>query len=167
MFWRTDQVDLTEFNQKWRVGTSVGTHSANLHIYATNQSLSIDLWRRRRDSNPRDPSGPTPLAGERLRPLGHVSTDAYSQVNIGVTRQKPPVLKFSYLGKNTLKMALSGTEWHWVWETFGQFPLQGKRLELRQDNFAMAIAKREDQRSKSVSVNARSNRSPFCKEVWS
>ena len=30
-------------------------------------------WRRRRDSNPRDPSGPTPLAGERLRPLGHVS----------------------------------------------------------------------------------------------
>ena len=30
-------------------------------------------WRRRWDSNPRDPSGPTPLAGERLRPLGHVS----------------------------------------------------------------------------------------------
>ena len=35
------------------------------------------LWRRRRDSNPRDPSGPTPLAGERLRPLGHVSADPY------------------------------------------------------------------------------------------
>lgn len=34
-------------------------------------------WRRRRDSNPRDPSGPTPLAGERLRPLGHVSADPY------------------------------------------------------------------------------------------
>ena len=33
------------------------------------------MWRRRRDSNPRDPSGPTPLAGERLRPLGHVSAD--------------------------------------------------------------------------------------------
>ena len=30
-------------------------------------------WRRRRDSNPRDDSSPTPLAGERLRPLGHIS----------------------------------------------------------------------------------------------
>lgn len=39
------------------------------------------VWRRRRDSNPRDPSGPTPLAGERLRPLGHVSVDAYIQEN--------------------------------------------------------------------------------------
>ena len=36
-------------------------------------------WRRRRDSNPRDPSGPTPLAGERLRPLGHVSADRYTR----------------------------------------------------------------------------------------
>ena len=35
----------------------------------------LGFWRRRRDSNPRDPSGPTPLAGERLRPLGHVSAD--------------------------------------------------------------------------------------------
>ena len=34
-------------------------------------------WRRRRDSNPRDGFPPTPLAGERLRPLGHVSTDPY------------------------------------------------------------------------------------------
>ena len=30
-------------------------------------------WRRRRDSNPRDGFPSTPLAGERLRPLGHVS----------------------------------------------------------------------------------------------
>ena len=36
------------------------------------------MWRRRRDSNPRDDSSPTPLAGERLRPLGHVSADAYT-----------------------------------------------------------------------------------------
>ena len=36
------------------------------------------MWRRRRDSNPRDDSSPTPLAGERLRPLGHVSVDAYT-----------------------------------------------------------------------------------------
>ena len=32
-----------------------------------------DRWRRRRDSNPRDGFPPTPLAGERLQPLGHVS----------------------------------------------------------------------------------------------
>jgi hypothetical protein len=31
------------------------------------------LWRRRRDSNPRDPFGSAPLAGACLRPLGHVS----------------------------------------------------------------------------------------------
>ena len=35
-------------------------------------------WRRRRDSNPRDDSSPTPLAGERLRPLGHVSADRFN-----------------------------------------------------------------------------------------
>ena len=35
-------------------------------------------WRKRRDSNPRDGSPPTPLAGERLRPLGHVSTDRFT-----------------------------------------------------------------------------------------
>ncbi len=34
-------------------------------------------WRKRRDSNPRDGFPPTPLAGERLRPLGHVSADPY------------------------------------------------------------------------------------------
>jgi hypothetical protein len=33
------------------------------------------LWRRRWDSNPRDGFPSTPLAGERLRPLGHVSAD--------------------------------------------------------------------------------------------
>ena len=32
-------------------------------------------WRRGRDSNPRYPSGYTPLAGERLRPLGHLSVE--------------------------------------------------------------------------------------------
>src|SRR5690606_4613692 len=35
-------------------------------------------WRRGRDSNPRDGSPPTPLAGARLRPLGHLSADALS-----------------------------------------------------------------------------------------
>ncbi len=42
----------------------------------------------------------TPLAGERLRPLGHVSTDAYSQVNMGDTRRKFPFLKFSAWEEN-------------------------------------------------------------------
>ena len=33
------------------------------------------IWQRRWDSNPRDPFRPIPLAGGRLRPLGHVSAD--------------------------------------------------------------------------------------------
>jgi hypothetical protein len=37
-------------------------------------------WRRRRDSNPRDSFPPTPLAGERLRPLGHVSADRFIEM---------------------------------------------------------------------------------------
>ena len=52
------------------------THSRRLNF--------MKLWRRRRDSNPRDDSSPTPLAGERLRPLGHVSTDAYMHNDRGV-----------------------------------------------------------------------------------
>ena len=35
-------------------------------------------WRRRWDSNPRYPSGYTPLAGERLRPLGHLSARGFT-----------------------------------------------------------------------------------------
>ena len=37
------------------------------------QGLRWHKWRRRWDSNPRDGCPSTPLAGERLRPLGHVS----------------------------------------------------------------------------------------------
>ena len=33
-------------------------------------------WRRGWDSNPRWGSAHTPLAGERLKPLGHLSVDA-------------------------------------------------------------------------------------------
>ena len=40
--------------------------------------IKIDKWRKRRDSNPRDGSPPTPLAGERLRPLGHVSANWFN-----------------------------------------------------------------------------------------
>ena len=35
--------------------------------------MNASKWRRRRDSNPRTSHPVTPLAGERLRPLGHVS----------------------------------------------------------------------------------------------
>ncbi len=34
-------------------------------------------WRRGRDSNPRDSYPPTPLAGARLQPLGHLSADLF------------------------------------------------------------------------------------------
>ncbi len=36
----------------------------------------LGQWRRRRDSNPRYRFRYTPLAGERLRPLGHLSVSA-------------------------------------------------------------------------------------------
>jgi hypothetical protein len=39
------------------------------------------MWRRRRDSNPRTSHPVTPLAGERLRPLGHVSADPRNDKN--------------------------------------------------------------------------------------
>ena len=47
-------------------------------------------WRRRRDSNPRDSSPSTPLAGERLRPLGHVSAHG-STGAVNVRQARIPV----------------------------------------------------------------------------
>ncbi len=49
---------------------------------------SMKGWRRRRDSNPRDGFPPTPLAGERLRPLGHVSADPSISARALRTRAK-------------------------------------------------------------------------------
>ena len=52
-------------------------------------------WRSGRDSNPRDDSSPTPLAGARLRPLGHRSAavvkgkEACNQDAIFVDLPKP------------------------------------------------------------------------------
>jgi len=34
------------------------------------------------------------------------------------------------LRRNSRKLAPKGTEWHWVWETFGQLPLRNKRLGI-------------------------------------
>ena len=55
-----------------------------LRVYYIDIKGNNAWWRRRRDSNPRDPSGPTPLAGERLRPLGHVSADLFMEMGMGV-----------------------------------------------------------------------------------
>ena len=41
------------------------------------ETVRESKWRRRRDSNPRYRFRYTPLAGERLRPLGHVSADPF------------------------------------------------------------------------------------------
>ena len=60
--------------QGTQLGTDITISSQVVYKYIINEVW----WRRRRDSNPRDPSGPTPLAGERLRPLGHVSADPFS-----------------------------------------------------------------------------------------
>ena len=54
-------------------------------------------WRRRRDSNPRDGSPPTPLAGERLRPLGHVSEGTSSPNRDRPARARPAI---SFLRRN-------------------------------------------------------------------
>lgn len=41
----------------------------------TRENYFRKIWRRERDSNPRWSSTPhTPLAGERLQPLGHLSS---------------------------------------------------------------------------------------------
>ena len=68
-------------------------------------------WRRRWDSNPRDPFGPTPLAGERLRPLGHVSDYAYNRASTGFTRQKFKRLMRHGTALQALEMAWKGTVW--------------------------------------------------------
>ena len=101
-------------------GASIG----NLSI---DQYVAPNSWRRRRDSNPRDGFPPTPLAGERLRPLGHVSTDAYSQANIGITRRFCPSAKKPYHTRKPAQVAPRGTERLRVWARSGQFPLQRKR----------------------------------------
>ena len=63
-------------------------------------------WRRRWDSNPRYPSGYTPLAGERLRPLGHLSvTRCISQA--GRRYQALCVIQLSFSHAMRLASAVS------------------------------------------------------------
>ena len=63
----------------------------------------------------------TPLAGERLRPLGHVSTDAYSRANTYITRR---FLSFSKLlcdGQIRQETAGNSSFRHQFWARSGQF----------------------------------------------
>ena len=63
----------------------------------------------------------TPLAGERLRPLGHLSANGYSRPNPRNTRRNPPPTAFSLPSSQTLEMALKGTGKHRLWAKSGQF----------------------------------------------
>ena len=77
-------------------------------ILRVNLKYSGGKWRRRRDSNPRDGFPPTPLAGERLRPLGHVSVDGYSRPNPTNTRRNCRSFEKSRAKSQTLEMAIKG-----------------------------------------------------------
>src|SRR6056297_3274605 len=63
---------------------------------------------------------PTPLAGERLRPLGHVSVDGYNRASIGDTRENSPSCLNTNSVPQTLEMALKGTGKHPLWARSGQ-----------------------------------------------
>jgi hypothetical protein len=52
--------------------------SARCRALAGKKSRERENWRRRRDSNPRYRFRYTPLAGERLRPLGHLSARGFT-----------------------------------------------------------------------------------------
>ena len=69
-------------------------------------------WRRERDSNPRYPfKGYTRLAGVRLRPLGHLSTTANSNVKAAVKPyffaqdSRPPAGIYPHRPTNTINLA--------------------------------------------------------------
>ena len=73
-------------------------------------------WRRGRDSNPRDDSSPTPLAGARLRPLGHLSADRDTRVATRIARAfleicAPKPRKILLLLVTIYKNAVRATVW--------------------------------------------------------
>ena len=113
------------------VGTSVGAPCAAQKFIVKNQQYNMHKWRRRRDSNPRDGFPPTPLAGERLRPLGHVSIGAYSRASDGFTRQKFNHLAVCCDARQTPEMAWKRTAQHRMWERFGILPTLRKCLRER------------------------------------
>ena len=76
-------------------------------------------WRRRWDSNPRGGFPPTPLAGERLRPLGHVSADRYSRASHGNTRRNLASVQECELTRQALETTQKGPELRGLWSRFG------------------------------------------------
>ena len=105
-----DVIDFTRFKRFFYVGPYVGHGPQGANLF----NEINGKWRRRWDSNPRDPFGPTPLAGERLRPLGHVSTDTFSCQPSG-SQEENPLFRFGFrirvwtvlvssLAPNTLQM---------------------------------------------------------------
>ncbi len=149
------------FKRNWHGGHFGGRG----HLVRIFTNVIKGKWRRRRDSNPRDGFPPTPLAGERLRPLGHVSADAYSQGNIGNTRRFCPFSEKPFHTRKPAQVALRGTEEHRVWARSGQFPLQKKRPRTRQAFCEAAQAERALESAKVVSGQVCTIRSPFQKEV--
>ena len=78
-------------------------------------------WRRRRDSNPRDGFPPTPLAGERLRPLGHVSADGYILANDGNTRRNFHFALYSDKIVEPFEITVKHNDLCGLWARIGQF----------------------------------------------
>jgi hypothetical protein len=81
----------------------------------------------------------TPLAGERLRPLGHVSTDAYNRANIRFTRPKTDNLAHIQNDRFTGELAWNGTHRHTMWARFGHFPYLQKRGQSNEDLKALVL----------------------------
>jgi hypothetical protein len=54
--------------------------------FKSNLESMGDIWRRGRDSNPRYHSWYTPLAGERLQPLGHLSVSCFLSIFADLAR---------------------------------------------------------------------------------
>ena len=125
-------------------------------------------WRRRWDSNPRYPLGYTPLAGERLRPLGHVSADGYSRASTGYTRRNSSQVCSCVQGSQTLKSALKGTGRHRSGARFGQLPSAPSRPRQPGTRriFGAPVARPETVAG-AISGSAASVRSPSGKETSS
>ena len=122
-------------------------------------------WRRRWDSNPRGALTPTPLAGERLRPLGHVSVNAYSRASDGFTRQKFNHLAVCCEARQTPEMAWKRTAQHRMWERFGILPTLRKCLRRSEAGRSPAPAPSCRIVAVTVSVLASVKRSPSREEV--
>ena|GEM_PF-3550043 len=74
------------------VGTASTLRRVRLHVPPLGRLYEdLGLWRRGRDSNPRDGFPPTHFPGVRLRPLGHLSADPFSGTPNPVARGKTPI----------------------------------------------------------------------------